>query len=50
MYLTTSPKEGGEPNTPMYPKPLRGELVVRKRGTGPDAGVEFEHRTHLRPS
>ncbi len=50
MYLTTSPKEGGEPNTPMYPKPLTGELVVRKRGTGRDAGVEFEHRTHLRPS
>ena len=44
VYLTTSPKPGGQPNTPMYPKPLNADLVVRKRGTGPEAGVIFEHR------
>jgi riboflavin biosynthesis pyrimidine reductase len=43
LYLTTSPKKGGEPNTPMYPKPLNGELVVRKLGTGAEEGVVFEH-------
>lgn len=43
VYLTTSPKEGGEPNTPLYPKPLEGRVVLRKRGTGPDEGVTFEH-------
>ena len=43
LYLTTSAKEGGEPGTPLYPRPLNGELVVRKRGTGPDEGVIFEH-------
>jgi riboflavin biosynthesis pyrimidine reductase len=45
LYLTTSAKDGGEPDTPVYPKPLAGELVVRKRGTGPDEGVVFEHLT-----
>jgi len=43
-YLTTSPREGGQPNTAMYPKPLRADLVVRKQGTGPETGVVFEHR------
>jgi 5-amino-6-(5-phosphoribosylamino)uracil reductase len=43
LYLTTSAKEGGEPNTPLYPRPLDGALVVRKRGRGPDDGVVFEH-------
>ena len=43
LYLTTSAKTGGEPNTPLYPKPLKGELVVRKKGTGTDRGVLFEH-------
>jgi len=43
LYLTTSPKTGGEPNTPLYPSPLDARLVVRKHGTGPDAGVMFEH-------
>jgi riboflavin biosynthesis pyrimidine reductase len=42
VYLTTSAKNGGEPNTPMHPAPLEGDVVVRKRGTGPDAGVVFE--------
>ena len=43
VYLTTGTKEGGEPGTPFYNKPLQGREVVRKRGTGPDAGVVFEH-------
>jgi len=43
LYLTTSPKSAGEPGSPMYSKPLPSEVVVRKRGTGADAGVTFEH-------
>lgn len=43
LYLTKSPKAGGEPGTPLYPGALEGELIVRKRGTGPDEGVVFEH-------
>ncbi len=43
LYVTTSAKEGGEPGTPLYPRPVKGDLVVRKRGTGPDEGVIFEH-------
>src|SRR5207253_2448017 len=27
LYLTTSPRPGGEPNTPLYPTPLHGTLV-----------------------
>jgi riboflavin biosynthesis pyrimidine reductase len=43
LYLTTSPRPGGEPNTPLSPTPLTGTLVVRKGGTGPETGVVFEH-------
>jgi len=43
LYLTTSPKSGGEPGSPLYSRPLNGELVVRKRGTGADTGVTFDH-------
>ena len=43
LYLTKSPKPGGEPGTPLYPSPLESELIVRKRGTGQDEGVVFEH-------
>jgi riboflavin biosynthesis pyrimidine reductase len=43
LYLTTSAKSGGQPGTPLYPRPLDGELIARKRGTGPDQGVIFEH-------
>ena len=43
LYLTTSPKDGGEPNTPLYHKRLQGRTIVRKQGTGADAGVVFEH-------
>jgi riboflavin biosynthesis pyrimidine reductase len=42
LYLTKSPKAGGEPGTPLYPGPLDGALIVRKRGTGPDEGMVFE--------
>ena len=43
LYLTTSPKTGGEPGTPFYPRPLPSRPLVRKHGTGPDVGVIFEH-------
>jgi riboflavin biosynthesis pyrimidine reductase len=43
IYLTTSPKPGGEPGTPMYPGLLDAEVVVRKRGTAGETGVVFEH-------
>jgi riboflavin biosynthesis pyrimidine reductase len=43
LYLTTSPRSGGTPDTPLYDGELRKMLVVRKRGTGPDTGVTFEH-------
>ena len=43
VYLTTGTKDGGEPGTPFYDKPLHGREVVRKRGTGADEGVIFEH-------
>lgn len=43
LYLTTSPRPGGEPDTPLYPTRLDAKLVVRKRGTGSEAGVVFEH-------
>jgi len=43
VYLTKSPKSGGEPNTPLTDRPLDGELIVRKHGSGADEGVVFEH-------
>jgi hypothetical protein len=27
----------------MYARPWRGRVIVRKRGTGTEAGVTFEH-------
>jgi 5-amino-6-(5-phosphoribosylamino)uracil reductase len=45
LYLTTAAKPGGEPNTPLYPRPLDTHVLVRKHGTGSDAGVMFEHLT-----
>ena len=42
VYLTTSPKTGGEPNTPFYPRPLDGEVILRKVGVGNEAGVTFQ--------
>ena len=43
LYLTTSAKAGGEPDTPLYPRPLKARARRRKRGTGADDGVVFEH-------
>jgi riboflavin biosynthesis pyrimidine reductase len=43
LYLTTTPKSGGEPGTPFYSKPLDTQEIVRKRGTGADEGVVFQH-------
>lgn len=45
IYLTTSPKPGGEPATPFYtsPKPLATTCVLKKAGRGEEAGVAFEH-------
>jgi len=43
LYLTTSAKEGGEPNTPLLEKPIDGPAVVIKEGTGPEEGVRFVH-------
>ncbi|MEO6223180.1 MAG: dihydrofolate reductase family protein [Vicinamibacterales bacterium] len=45
VYLTTSPKPGGEPGTPFYTgaRPLEKTPVVRKAGCDEEAGVVFEH-------
>ena len=45
IYLTTSPKPGGEPNTPFYTgaQPLNTTLVVSKAGRDEEIGVRFEH-------
>src|SRR5262245_33205537 len=43
LYLTTSPKEGGEPNTPLVDEPIDAPPVVIKLGTGPEEGVRFVH-------
>ena len=43
VYLTTGTATGGEPNTPLDSRALAGREVVRKIGTGADAGVLFQH-------
>ena len=43
VYLTTGVNPGGEPDTPLSSAPWRGRTVVRKRGTGVERGVIFEH-------
>jgi len=44
IYLTTSPIEAGEPNTPYYEgPPLNLSRVLLKGGRGREAGVVFEH-------
>jgi len=43
VYLTTAPRPGGVPGTPVSPHPWRGRVITRKHGTGPEAGVLFEH-------
>ena len=46
IYLTTSPIDGGEPDTPWYvgkrPPDLR--TIVRKRETGVESPILFEHQ------
>jgi cation diffusion facilitator family transporter len=44
-YLTTSPVEGGEPNTAIDWGSTERTIVLRKCGTGPETGVIFEHLT-----
>jgi riboflavin biosynthesis pyrimidine reductase len=43
LYLTTSPKSAGEPNTPLLEEPLDAPAVVIKEGTEAEAGVRFVH-------
>jgi riboflavin biosynthesis pyrimidine reductase len=45
VYLTTSPKAGGEPGTPFYTgdTPPTTHTIVRKHGRGAEQGVVFEH-------
>jgi len=44
IYLTTSPIEAGEPNTPFYEgPPLNLSRVLLKAGQGSEEGVKFEH-------
>lgn len=43
IYLTTSPKDGGEPDTPMYRGTLDAAPVLVKEGTGVEEGVRFVH-------
>ena len=52
IYLTTSPKPGGEPNTPFYTGASLPEktLVVRKGGLDEERGVIFEHFVLARPA
>ena len=42
LYLTTSPRRGGEPGTALPPAVRAGDVIVRKRGTGEETGVVFE--------
>jgi riboflavin biosynthesis pyrimidine reductase len=43
VYLTTGLNVGGDAGTPLSSAPWRGRSVVRKRGTGVEQGVIFEH-------
>jgi riboflavin biosynthesis pyrimidine reductase len=44
LYLTTSPKPGGEPRTPLTASPLPpNRVVVEKAGLGDEQGVRFRH-------
>jgi len=45
IYLTTSPIDGGEPNTPWYvgKRPPNLKTIVRKRETGVESPIAFEH-------
>jgi riboflavin biosynthesis pyrimidine reductase len=43
LYLTTSAKPGGDPDTPLPAEAIDGAVVVEKRGSGEDRGVIFQH-------
>lgn len=43
VYLTTGLAAGGEPESSLFSSPWRSRTVVRKRGTGVEQGVIFEH-------
>jgi riboflavin biosynthesis pyrimidine reductase len=43
LYLTTSARKGGVPDTSLPAEALTGELVLEKRGTREDLGVVFQH-------
>jgi riboflavin biosynthesis pyrimidine reductase len=45
LYLTTSPKPGGEPDTPFYTGAVWPEtsLILKKAGREEETGVVFEH-------
>jgi riboflavin biosynthesis pyrimidine reductase len=49
LYLTTGPRPGGEPNTPLFSKPWRADVILRKHGTRTEKGVRFEHHQSLGP-
>jgi riboflavin biosynthesis pyrimidine reductase len=49
LYLTTSPIAAGVRHTPFHSTPVAGRTIVRKHGTGADAGVVFEHIALARP-
>ena len=43
LYLTTSARKGGVPDTSLPAEAFTGELVLEKRGTREDLGVVFQH-------
>jgi len=43
VYVTTSPRLGGEPGTPIVLRQSNATLVLRKHGTRGESGVTFEH-------
>jgi riboflavin biosynthesis pyrimidine reductase len=46
LYLTTTARAAGRPDTPLYvgsKGPPETKLIVRKRGTDPDYPIVFEH-------
>jgi riboflavin biosynthesis pyrimidine reductase len=43
VYLTTGLRISGEPHTPLFSTPWPHRVAVRKRGTGAEEGVVFEH-------
>jgi len=43
LYLTTSARFGGRPDTPLPTEAFEGDVILEKRGTGEDLGVVFQH-------